>query len=331
MNKSILILVAAIVALSQTAQAEEAAPPAAPEPLYAMVNGKPITQKDFRGAYSNYLRQKYYHGQVPEEQLAPASKEVSDRLVERILLLDEAKQRGLAADEQRIAQTIAEYEARYAASQVWQKSRASMLPGLWQQLAEQDLLHQIEVIGHAITEPADEAVRKFHKARVELFTEPEKMHLHTILLKVDPSATKALWDAAREEAARIVARLRTDKATFEELASLHSQDASADKGGDMGYLHRGMIPEQVQFQLDARPLGTVGDPIDVLEGVAIFRLDERIPAKGMAYQDVAARARELLKREQSDLAWEAFISGLRKTAVIKVVEPEAFAQSSAKN
>jgi parvulin-like peptidyl-prolyl isomerase len=332
MNKGFVVFLSAIAgifALLQAARAQDAARAAAPEPLYATVNGKPITQKDFHVAYNSYLRQKYYHGQVPEDQLAPVRKEVSDRLVERILLLEEAKRRGLTPDEQRIAQTIAAYDTRYAGSEMWQKDRASMLPGLKQQLAEQDLLQQIEASVHAIAEPTDEAVRAFYKARIELFTEPEKMRLHTILLKVDPSAPKASWDAARDEAARIIVRLRSGESSFEELAGLHSNDSSADKGGDMGYLHRGMIPEQVQSQLDERPLGIVGPPIDVLEGVAIFRLDERVPSKVMPYADVAARARVLVKREQSDQAWATFIAGLRKTAVISVAEPQPPAQPPA--
>lgn len=323
MNKSIVLLVsivAGIFAVSQTAFAEDSPPPTAAEPLYATVNGKSITQKDFRDAYSSYLRQKFYHGQVPEDQLEPARKEVSNRLVERILLLDDAKQRGLAADEKRIALTLAEYDARYATSPMWQKNRESMMPGLKLQLAEQDLLRQMEVIGHTVAEPTEETVQEFHKKRIELFTEPEKLRLHTILLKVDPSAPKPLWDAAREEAGRIVARLRSGEGKFEELAGLHSHDRSADKGGDMGYVHLGMVPAQVQTQLESLPNGTVGDPIDVLEGVAIFRLDGRIPPKVMAYQDVAVRARELLKREQRDQAWDSFIAGLRKTAAIKMVE-----------
>lgn len=331
MNKLLTLLISSVFLVSQSFGAEDAPTPVAPEPLYATVDGKAITQKDFHGAYSNYLRQKFYHGQVPEDQLAPARKEVGDKLVERILLLDDAKRRGLAADEQRIAMTIAEYETRYAASPMWQKNRETMLPGLRQQLAEADLLRQMEAIGHGIAEPAEEAVREFYKTRIELFTEPEKMRLHTILLKVDPAAPKALWDAAREEAARIVARLRSGEGNFEELASLHSHDRSADKGGDMGYVHRGMIPEQVQTQLEALPLGTVGDPIDVLEGVAIFRLDGRISPKVMAFQDVTARARELLKRELSNLAWDSFISALRKAAVINVYEAVSPVSAAAKN
>lgn len=322
MNKRIAVLVSTVAfTLSQSVAAAEAAATAAAEPLYATVNGKPITQRDFHGAFSNHLRQKFYHGQVPDDQLAAARKEVGERLVDRVLLLDEAKRRGLAADEQQVSKTIAEYEGRYAASPMWQKNRETLLPGLRQQLTEQDLLRQIDAVGRTVSEPTEEAVRAFHQARIELFTEPEKLRLHTILLRVDPSAPKALWDAAREEAGRIVARLRAGEAKFEELAALHSQDVSAEKGGDMGYLHTGMIPEAVQARIETHPLGSVGDPIDVLEGVAIFRFDERIPPKVMAFEDVAARARDLLKRDLSKQAADNFLADLRKTAVVKMLEP----------
>lgn len=322
---SLVSLVALAAALPPSAGAADAAaaPAAAPvdEPLYATVNGKPVTQREFVAAFNNHLRQKFYHGQVQPDQLEAARKEVGDKLVERLLLLDEAKRRGIAADDASIAKTVAEYDARYATSPRWQQSRELMLPGLKKQLTEQDVLRQVEAAGRSVAEPTEEAVRDFHKARIELFTQPEKLRLHTILLRVDPSAPKAGWEAAREEAARIVARLRAGEAKFEELAALHSQDRSADKGGDMGYLHMGMVPEAVQKRIDAYPLGKVGDPVDVLEGVAIFRLDERVPPQVMAYADVAERARELLKRELSEQAWKDFTAGLRKAAVVKLHEP----------
>jgi len=334
MNKRIAAIVSAIagiLACGPLAAAEEPKPEAA-EPLYATVNGQPVTLREFAGAFNAHLRQKYYHGQVPQDQLESIKKEVGDRLILRVLMLDEARRRGIAADEKQIDRTVAEYDARYAASASWQQSREAMLPGLKKQLVEQDVLRQMEAIGRTIAEPSEDTVREFHTKRIELFTEPEKLRLHTILLRVDPSAPKATWDAAREEAARMVARLRAGEAKFEDLASLHSQDVSADKGGDMGYLHVGMIPEAIQARIDAITLGTVSDPIDVLEGVTIFRLDERIPPKVMKFEDVAGRARDLLKRDLSNEAWEKFNADLRKNAAVTLVEqPASAVQAPAKD
>ena len=291
------------------------------ETVFATVNGKTITRQDFNVAFSNHLRQTYYHAQVPVEKLPEARKEVTDQLIDRVLLLDEARRRGLAPDATVVNKTLADYETRYAGSPLWQKDRERLLPGLKTQLEEQTLLEQIDKIGRQTAEPTDAAVQAFHAARPELFTEPEKLRLHSILLKVEPSSPAALWQAAREEAERLVKKIRAKEATFEDLARVHSHDDSGERGGDMGYLHKGMVPAQLQEKIDAQPIGTVTEPIDILEGVAIFRLDDRLPAKLMPFETVAARARELLKRDESTKAWQTFVASLRGTAVIKLAEP----------
>lgn len=320
---TLLFAVATLAAAQTTSVAPVAAtatpPKTAGEALFATVNGQAITQKDFHAAFASYLRQAYYHGQVPEGKLTEAREEVTTRMVNRVLLLAEAKRRKIAVDEAKIEETIKEYETRYASSAMWQQNRTTLLPELKQQLAELQLLGEIEKIGKTIAEPTDAEVMAFYKERPQLFTEPEKLRLHTILLKVDPSANKATWDAAREEGKRIVARIQAG-AAFEDMARLHSNDGSAEKGGDMGYLHLGMIPDNLQKSISDSPLGAVTQPLDVLEGVAVFRLDERKPSQLMEFKDVSARARDLLKRERVENAWNTFIADLRKSADIKLLD-----------
>lgn len=312
----VLVMSGVIAASAQTADSAPVESKVV-DPAFVTVNGKIITQKEFHTAFASHLRQKYYHGQVPDGQLVVARKDVTDRLIERILVLNEANKRGIVADQAKITKAIEGYDAQYANSEVWKKSRETMIPGLKAQLAEQDVLQQIEALVRTPAEPADEAVLAFYKAKPELFTEPEKLRLHTILLKIDPSAPKVAWDAAREEAQRIVARIRAKADEFSELARLHSNDGSAENGGDMGYIHRGMIPEQVQAQIEKQKMGEVTDPIDVLEGVAMFRLDEVVTSKLRDFDSVAPRAKELLKREMSEAAWVKFIADLRSGADIK--------------
>lgn len=331
MNKTIALLTAmlgGIFFFSPVVLAEEPAPALVSEPLFASVNSSIITQKDFQAAYHTYLREKYYHRQVPEGLLNEAKKETANRLIDKILLLDEAKRRGVAADEAKVEKAIAGYEAQYASSPVWQQRREGLLPGLRQQLAEQSLIEQMEKIGREFPEPSDAEVKAYYSNHLELFVEPGKMRLHTILLKVDPSSPKATWDAARGEAQRILERLKEGMA-FDDLARMHSNDRSAEDGGNMGYVHKGMIPEHVQAELDKSVEGIPTPPIDVLEGVAIFRLDERVEAKQLGFEEVFGRARDLLKREAATKAWDTFIGGLRSKANIRFYE-EAKATGDAK-
>ena len=296
--------------------------------LFATVNGKPITQNEFHSAYATYLRQKFYHGQVPQDQLDQARKDVTDQLVNRILYQEEIERRGVTADAEDVEKRISMYEQRYATSPAWQKNRESLLPGLREQLGQQSKQARLEQSVKRLPEPTNDEVKAFYLSKPELFTEPAKLRLHTILLAVDPSSPRAAWDAALREGQAIVKRIRGGS-SFAEQARLFSKDPSADNGGDLGYLHQGMMPDSLQSKIDSFKLGEVADPIEMLQGIGVFRLDERIQPKLQPFENVAGRARDLLSRDRQEKAWSDLLAKLRAEAKIVLLDNGA-AQGEAK-
>jgi parvulin-like peptidyl-prolyl isomerase len=143
------------------------------------------------------------------------------------------------------------------------------------------------------------------------------MRVSLILLKVDPSATTETWKAAEAEATAIEKRLR-EGADFAELAKLHSADQSAEQGGDLGYLHVGMLPDGIQEKLDAMKPGELSTATRILEGYAVFRYEALQAPKHHDFATVRQRASDLLAREQSEEAWKSFIADLRKKAKISI-------------
>lgn len=311
---------------SDASLAVVAAKPVAAEPkIYATVNGKAITVREYESAFASALRQKFYHGQIPEGQLPAVREEVKTRLVQRVLLLEEAKRRGIEGADKSVDDAIAGYDERYASSATWQQSRERMLPGLRAQLVEQNALKLVESAVKAVPEPSDREVRAYYEGHKELFTEPEKTRLSVILLGVDPSSPKEKWQSAREEAKALHERLLKG-ADFQEAARMHSSGKEAEQGGDLGYLHRGMLPEALQQRIDKFEIGAVAEPVDVLEGVAIFRLEERVPARLREFKDVILRARELTLRDRQSTAWTVFLDGLVAKADVRMVYQHAVEQ-----
>ncbi|MBI2307351.1 MAG: peptidyl-prolyl cis-trans isomerase [Rhodocyclales bacterium] len=316
-----LIVAAGLSAAGVMAQAAPAVqPPAAQQgvPLYAMVNGKPVTLQEYEIAFSALLRQKYYHGKVPEGEMAAVREEVKDKIVQRVLLTEEADRRGVKPDDAAVAEQIAKYDARYAGSPTWAQSRERMLPGLKKQLEEQSRLDVLERQVRGTHELSEADVRAFYDKHPELFTEPEKVRLSVILLGVDPAAGGPAWAQAREEATRLHVQLVAG-ADFAEAARLRSSGKFAEEGGNAGYLHRGMLPEALQQRIDEFKVGVVAEPMDILEGVAIFRLDERVPPRPREFADVAQRARDLAVRERQNNAWTGFLKELTARAEVKIV------------
>ena len=306
------------------------AAPAADAPVakfdgIAVVNGKAVGREEYERALSVAVRNRFYHRAPPDGEIEGVRREVAESLVNRALILAVAEAREISVDEATIKQTIEGFEIRYGASPAWPQIRETRLPALKRELIEQQMLAKLEANIRDIPAPADEDVRGFYATNPALFTEPERAHVSVILLKVDPAATKLVRDSAREEGRKLRERIGTG-ADFAELAKLHSGDASAAKGGDLGYLHRGMLAESVHAQIDALTADEVSMSFDVLEGVAIIKLHKRTQPELRSFDAVSTRALELLKREQSDKAWKNFVAGLRSAAVVEM-DPSWLASS----
>lgn len=300
--------------------ASAAAPATHGNHVVAIVNGKSISAQEYETLFAATIRERFYHGKIPEGETEKVRKEALDQLIERVLMEQEAEKRGLKPDQAKLEAAVASYEARYGGSAMWQQQRERLLPDLRAQLSRMDVVEQMEYSLRKVSERTAEEVRAYYDQHPENFTEPEKLHLSTILLRVDPSAPKIIWDKAREEAQGIYKRIKAG-ADFAELAKLHSNDDSSIRGGDLGYLHRGMLPEALQAQVDSFKQGVVAEPITLLEGIALFRLDGRVPPKLRDFKDVEQRAGELCQRDRETRARGVAIARLRKDAKIEILAP----------
>ena len=278
--------------------------------VVARIGDISISREEFDQALSIAARGKFYHGKIPEGQMAILQREVAGKMVDNVLLLKEAKRRGLKPDTESIKQKISEYEARYKASPQWESKRSALLPMLQKQLETESMIGQLEGKVQDIAPPNSTQLQSFYTSNLDKFTEPERLRVSVILLKVDPSSPRAAWDNARAEALNLVKRLRGG-ADFAQQARQRSGDASATNGGDMGYLHRGMLAEPAQVAVDNLKLNEFSEPVTLLQGVSIFRLDERKAAIQNPMAKVELRARELWRREQGQRASQTLLATLR--------------------
>ena len=290
---------------------------------FATVGDVVISAEIYVNALRQGIRQKFYHGNVPEGELAKFQRKVGSGLVERVLLLKEAKRQGIKPDMGEIAKTIAEYDKRYANSPRWRANREKMLASVTPELEIQSILTQVENSARTISEPKIAEVQAFYAAHPDKFTEPMDQQVSLILLKVDPSSSGAVWDQAREEAKKLIEKLRNG-ADFVELAQIHSGDSSADAGGRLGNTHKGTLSEEIEKALEKIKPGEVTDPVTILEGIAVLRLESRTLPRKVSFEDAKERAKGLLMREQSESTWVYFKKQLWKNGKVSINEVEYY-------
>jgi parvulin-like peptidyl-prolyl isomerase len=295
-----------------------AAEVAAADDVFASVGETTISRQDFEREVYAAARQTFYHGKAPgAEEYIEFRKGVADQLIARYLLLEEAERREIEPDRQAIDARIAEYELRYGDTDRWQSEGPAMVAALRERFEQDSLLERLEEDVRRMDAPDAATVKAYFSEHPELFTQPASNRIAVILLAVQPSAGAPAWQAAREEAGRIIEQLESG-AEFAELASLHSSDASADAGGDMGFQHEGALSPDAEAAIAALDVGGVSEPVDVLEGIAVFKLLDRRPQRLRDFDDVEERATQLWLRHTGDENWKELVEELRAKADIRI-------------
>ena len=286
--------------------------------VFAKVDDVVITRDEFEREVYSAARQTFYHGRPPTgEEFIEFRRDVADQMIDRQLLLLEAKRRDLQPDQQSVDAKIASYEARYGDTERWETEGPQMVAALRAKFEEDSLLDALEADIRSVAAPGADELRDFYSANPDLFTEPAQNRVRVILLGVPPSAEAPVWQAAREEAQRILDQLN-DGASFEELALLHSTDLTAEDGGDMGFMHAGTLSPVAENAIDRLQIGDVTEAIKVLEGMAIFQLAERKPETLHEFAEVRDRAEELWKRQRGEQQWSDLVVELRSGSQVDI-------------
>jgi len=288
---------------------------------FASIDGETISTDEFERFVYTESRRTFYHGSPLDEQgVIEFRREAANDLVDRKLKIREAKRRGLSADKATIDAQLVEYEARYSETERWQTDQEAIVAGLRAWLEDQNLLEQIDVALRAVPEPDDKELRQFYDANLDKFTQPEQLHVSVILIQVPPSSGQDAWDGALAEAEEIAARV-VGGSNFAAEAREHSDDITAPQGGDMGFVHAGTLGPDLQSALDMLEPGQVtAEPIRVLEGVVLARLEARRPQAVVPLADIRERALSLYDRETSDKAYEDALATLRGSSEIWIDE-----------
>ncbi|MBI1194631.1 MAG: hypothetical protein GC138_02115 [Gammaproteobacteria bacterium] len=288
--------------------------------VVARVNGTIITRREFVDQYWSAVRQKFYHRRPPETEMAAFRHELLNGMIERRLLESEIDRRGIKADEDAVQRRMKRVTARYEGSDIWEKEGKRLSRELHDVLAADDRIAKLrgEIEAQAAL-PDASRLKDYYQVNIRKFTTPPRLRVSLILIKVAPWEKTAVWDSARDEVASFREMISRGM-DFAIIAKERSDDDSAVHGGDLGYLHGGMLSPEAEGVIDGLKVGEVSEPVRLLRGYALFRLDERQPEHVNAFADVEQRVRDMWLHEFRQKAWTDFVGGLRSAARIEIDE-----------
>jgi len=107
-----------------------------------------------------------------------------------------------------------------------------------------------------------------------------------------------------------------NKADFAELARLQSEDGSASRGGDLGWLSPGDTVPEFEKAMDALKVGEISGPVRSPFGWHIIQIIER-RNEDMSKQRERLQARASLREQKADEAYQEWLRQLRDKAFVE--------------
>jgi peptidyl-prolyl cis-trans isomerase SurA len=140
----------------------------------------------------------------------------------------------------------------------------------------------------------------------------QQTHARHILIKTNEIVSES---EARSRLRTLKERL-DNKADFAELARVHSDDASAARGGDLGWLSPGDTVPEFERAMDALKPGEISEPVQSPFGWHLIQVLER-RNQDMSQERVRLMARQALRARKSDEAYQEWVRQLRDRAYVE--------------
>jgi peptidyl-prolyl cis-trans isomerase D len=133
----------------------------------------------------------------------------------------------------------------------------------------QDLIKKMSI--------SEDEAKSYYNNNPKEFIEPERVHARQILFKTPEDATPEIIEQVRKRAEFTKNAIEGGQ-SFQEVAKSESQDdATADKGGDLGFFSRGTVNRDLERVAFALEPGKISDPIKTEQGFHLLMVDEKKP------------------------------------------------------
>ena len=139
-------------------------------------------------------------------------------------------------------------------------------------------------------------------------------HARHILIRVNELVSQ---EQARRRLVDLKERLDNKAADFADLARLHSNDGSASKGGDLGWVYPGdTVPEFEKVMNELKP-GDISAPTQSSFGWHLIQVLER-RTEDISADRLRQSARQAIRERKADEAYQEWLRQLRDRAFVEI-------------
>jgi peptidyl-prolyl cis-trans isomerase D len=145
---------------------------------------------------------------------------------------------------------------------------------------------------------SSDEIKRYYDLRKNTFKTPKQVRVRDILIKAGPQDTPDQVEAKKKRAEETLEKAKKTK-DFGSLAKQYSEGENASKGGDLGWVQKGMLGEQIESILFSTKSGDVSGVLAGKDGLHIFKIEEVREEKQKSLEEVKDQIFQTLKKEKA--------------------------------
>jgi peptidyl-prolyl cis-trans isomerase SurA len=296
------------------------------EEIVCKVNNEIITrnelEKDRKDMEAQIRQRSGLTGRALSEAIADASKDLLALRIDRLLMIQKAKELDLKVDSE-LQKRLADLQRRSGiadptAFQEWVHEGSGQpfedyKADLKNQFMIQRLVHQ--EIGSTLKVKREE-LEKYYADHKDEFKRKEQIFLRVIFISTENKDSQGI--AAADRKSRDVARRAKAGEKFVELAQANSDAATASNGGEMPGFEKNELRPDVVTAVWEKEKGFITDPIKTQYGYEIYKVEEHQKAGLAEFEEVQGQVEDRVLSPRMDVAQREYLTKLRKNAFLEI-------------
>ncbi len=276
-----------------------------PEHIIAQVNEEQIPVEELDREFKELILES--GKEVKETELGNLKQAYLDQVIERKILVQEARRLGIKISQEELNQAISEIKMDYPGEGFGEKLglKGTTLDE-WKSRLEEKLLAE-KIIRGAFHPP-----EKIDEKEALQYYEEHRSSFQ-IALKVK---ARQIVVADGEEAIQILKRLKKGE-NFEKLAKEKSLGPEKIQGGDLGYFSQGEKPTEFD-SVFTMEVGAISEVIKSPYGYHIFKLEEKTQPRPIPFDEAKSEILQELGRKKGEENYQKWLKDLKGKAKVRV-------------
>jgi peptidyl-prolyl cis-trans isomerase SurA len=281
--------------------------------IVAVVNGEVITLFELNQRFRPFLEQfkgrEFSEGE--QRELLEAKRQLLERMVEEILLRQEAERLHMTVSDLEVQTQIRQLREEIGLTEA-QFLEQLRLQGISKDLYKQRLRDELQrqrllrfMVRRKVVVTSDE-IRQYYESHQQEFFQERRVHLALILF------------SSRKQAENVLARVRGGEISFAEAARTYSLGPGAEQGGDIGKPAWRDLAADWRVALAGLAVGDISDIFLVQGRPAVLKYLAEERGEVLPLAEVEDQIREKLLGPRLEERYAEYIAGLRSRALIDV-------------